>query len=287
MRAEIGPEAVGLQQHDRDEAAVLRRVGTDERVRDRVAVERRHVDALVELRRRHLGAEAPQPEAEQRDVDDRRDAGPLASRERGRDAARDREAAEHIAERGSLVDRPLGLRVLERHRQAGARPVRRTVEAAPTGLRSAGSLARAAHVDHVGVAGTDVVDVDAKARPHVGQVVGDEDVGALDQAVQQLTAAVGREVEGDRALPPVGDLEHEVHAAGAGHESRRHQTALRVAALRVLDLDDVGAPLGEHRARDRHERPRRHLDDANSGQDVLHGIPPTRTVVCVAVPRSR
>ena len=68
----------------------------------------------------------------------------------------------------------------------------------------------------------------------------------------------------------------------AGHQARRHQTALRVAGLRVLDLDDVGAPLREDRARDRHERPRRDLDDPDPGQHFLHVVP-----LCLADFRAR
>ncbi len=46
--------------------------------------------------------------------------------------------------------------------------------------------------------------------------------------------------------------------------------ALRVTGLRVLDLDDVGAPVRQHRTGRRHERPRGEFDDADSGEDVAH-----------------
>ena len=135
------------------------------------------------------------------------------------------------------------------------------------------SLARAAYVDDVRVAVANVVDVDAQSFPHVREVVGDEDVGGLDEPVQQLAPLVGRDVEPDGTLPAVGDLEHEVDAVAARNETRGHEAPLRVTAGRMLDLDDVGAPLREHRARDRDERPRRHLDHAGSGQHVQHSTP--------------
>ena len=46
------------------------------------------------------------------------------------------------------------------------------------------------------------------------------------------------------------------------------QAALRVAGERVLDLDDVGAPVGQHRARRRRERELRDLDHLHA----LHGL---------------
>ena len=42
------------------------------------------------------------------------------------------------------------------------------------------------------------------------------------------------------------------------------EAALRVAAHRMLDLDDVRAPVGEDRAGRRHERELRNLEDANA-----------------------
>ena len=41
------------------------------------------------------------------------------------------------------------------------------------------------------------------------------------------------------------------------------ETAVRVAGHRVLDLDDLGAPLGQHRARDGHEHVGGDLEDAD------------------------
>ena len=42
------------------------------------------------------------------------------------------------------------------------------------------------------------------------------------------------------------------------------EAALGVAAHRVLDLDDVGTPVGEDRPRRGHERELGHLEDANA-----------------------
>src|SRR5205085_7893891 len=48
------------------------------------------------------------------------------------------------------------------------------------------------------------------------------------------------------------------------------QAAHGVAPLDVLDLDDVGAPVGEERGRGRHESVLGHLEDADALQDGCH-----------------
>src|SRR5206468_7853513 len=126
------------------------------------------------------------PEAEQRHVADRRFPGALPPQQRGRDAPRDRQAAEHVTESGALVHWPLDRGVLERHREAGAGPERRTVEPAAVLFRTACALARPADVDDVRVPRPDLVDVDAEALPQFGEEARDEDVGSLDQLVEQL-----------------------------------------------------------------------------------------------------
>src|SRR2546422_631573 len=75
---------------------------------------------------------------------------------------------------------------------------------------------------------------------------------------------------GAAAPAGVGLLAHEVAAAGGRDEAGGHEPALRVAARRVLDLDPVGAPAGEHGARRRHEPPLRDLDDAHAREDLAH-----------------
>src|SRR5207244_8411303 len=102
----------------------------------------------------------------------------------------------------------------------GARPIRRAVEPAALGVRTTRPLARAAHVDDVRVALANLVDVDAQSLPHVREVVGDDDVGGLDEPVEQLAPLVGGDVEPDGNVPAVGDLEHEVDDVAARNETR-------------------------------------------------------------------
>ena len=53
------------------------------------------------------------------------------------------------------------------------------------------------------------------------------------------------------------------------------EAALGVAADRVLDLDDVGAPVGEDRARRRDERELRQLQDSKARHYLDHFRDPT------------
>ena len=97
-------------------------------------------------------------------------AGALAAKQRGRDAAGDRHAAEHVAERGALVDRPLGR---PGSLNAIAMPARAQKDAPSKppllGVGTVRPLAGAADVDDVRVAGPDVLDVDAEALAESGR----------------------------------------------------------------------------------------------------------------------
>ena len=88
-----------------------------------------------------------------------------------------------------------------------------------------------------------------------------------DELEERLAALVGAQVEHDAALAPA-DVEEQQR--DALDDRPRHPAA--VVALRRLDLDDVGAEVGEVRgevARAEH----RHLDDAQTGERsrTVHG----------------
>jgi hypothetical protein len=96
----------------------------------------------------------------------------------------------------------------------------------------------------------------AEARHHAGPEVLDEHVGARREAVGDVEVAGVGEVEGDAPLAPV--------------EERVGGACRRLAARRV-DVDDVGALVGEH---DRHQRPRHvvpEVDDPDAFQRTGHG----------------
>ena len=95
------------------------------------------------------------------------------------------------------------------------------------------------------------------ARP----VVGDEHVGVGEQRPQHLLPALGAQVHGHRSLAAVVQLERRVHLAAV----RPRQPAERITTDR-LDLDDVGAPVGEDRRARRRGQPQSELDHADACQ---------------------
>ena len=68
------------------------------------------------------------------------------------------------------------------------------------------------------------------------------------------------EIEADGPLAPVGGLEAHVHTLVQLVQAGGDQAAVGVPGLGVLDLDDLGAPLGEDGPRHRDEDVGGHLD---------------------------
>ena len=69
------------------------------------------------------------------------------------------------------------------------------------------------------------------------------------------------DVDADAALAPVGMLHQRVALRIDLDAAHIEEAALGVTAHRVLDLDDVGAPVGEDRSCGRDERELRNLED--------------------------
>ena len=194
----------------------------------------------------------------------------FAPEERGRDATGDGLTSEHIAERG-----PLGRRVLAvdpRHRisDPGPRPVRGGVVSPLRSIRAPDTLAVPTHIDDLGVPRPDPFDVDAETLARVGQQVGEKHIGGFHQAVEQLEAFWMANVDRHAPLAAVGLLHQVVHVARPGDETGADETALRVASLGVLDLQDIGTPIGQHAAGRRHERPGCELDHAYAFENRIH-----------------
>ena len=88
--------------------------------------------------------------------------------------------------------------------------------------------------------------------------------------------ALGRgEVERQAPLAPVGVLEQRMDVAADRHHAGRGQAAHGVAPLDRLDLDDVGAPVGQEGRGRRHERVLGHFEDADALHHCGHRIPPS------------
>jgi hypothetical protein len=110
--------------------------------------------------------------------------------------------------------------------------------------------------------GVDLVDLlpgEAEPLEHARAEVLHHDVRLLQQVDEHLLALVGLHVDRDRALVAV---EHrEIQAVGVRHVA---QLAARRVALRILELDDVGAHPGEELRAGRPRLHVRHVEDPDS-----------------------
>ena len=271
---EVVPVLVALQQDQADEAVVGGAVGADAGVGRLGAVALGDLREPEQLRRDDHRRDLPHRGGQQGDVDDAGLAGALPLDQGRGDGAGRGQTAHDVAEgRCRLAGRPAAFALGHAGPHASAGPERGAVVAPLLRVRALGTGARAAGDDDVRVSGADVVGVDPQLSTDRRQVVGEEDVGCLDELHERLAPVVMGEVERDGALAPVGLLDHEVHAPGpTGQEAGRHQTPLRVASGDRLHLDDIGTPVDEHRAAGWDEHPAGDLDDADAVERSRHCV---------------
>ena len=96
------------------------------------------------------------------------------------------------------------------------------------------------------------------------------DVGGVDEPVQDVATFGTGQVQSDRPLTPVVILERPTGATGL---QRPAEQATGVWRVGVLDLDDVGAPLGEHAAGRGYERPHGQVDHSDAIEHGCHRLP--------------
>ena len=108
---------------------------------------------------------------------------------------------------------------------------------------------------HVGVTETEPVH-------HAGAEVFDQHVRRFDQAPQHLRAARRLQVQRDALLVAVHHQERGRLVADLG----RNHVAGVVAGRNFLDLDDLGAHVGEHQRAGRARHDMRQIDDLQSTQ---------------------
>ena len=209
-----------------------------------------------------VDAERPHRGAEQRHVDDRRFAGARELHQRAADAAREVRAARRVAERAARHDERRAL-VGEDVPEAAARPERHRVEPALVGVGTLEALARPDRVDAARVHRPDVVGAQPQLLARRRQEARDEHVGPRDQRVERGAAVVVAQVDRDAALVAVELLEEDVEALDVRDDAQLRVVPQRIAR-RALDLDDVGAPVGEDRGGRRHEALFRDLEHVHA-----------------------
>ena len=105
----------------------------------------------------------------------------------------------------------------------------------------------------------------------------DHHIGAVDQRAQTLQVARVIEVAGDAGLAAIGGVEiggDRLHrAVGAGAVDEGWAPSARVVALRGLDLDDLGAQIGQGLADPGAGQDARQLDDAQTGERAFRQRP--------------
>ena len=95
---------------------------------------------------------------------------------------------------------------------------------------------------------------------------------------EDLESLVRGQVEPEALLAPVRVLEQDVHGRSHHRDPARGETTHRIAPLDVLDLHDLGTPVGEQCRGGGNERVLRDLEDANALHDGSHRTPRTGTL---------
>ena len=129
------------------------------------------------------------------------------------DAEREGHRAVAVTHGAPLADRVVAVRRREDVRQSAPGPERRGVVAGQVGVGTADAVAVATGVDQPRVALGDRLGVQAEARERLGSQVRQEDVGGLEEPVQDGASLVVPQVERNRALPAVGQRHRQVDAA--------------------------------------------------------------------------
>ena len=134
----------------------------------------------------------------------------------------------------------------DRHQAADG--LRQQVVGGPIGIGS--GEAADARDDQGRVAGTERIGLEAQACRRGRPVVVHEQVGRREQALEAGAAGIGPQVEHDAALVAVHRCE--VGAAPIRRVAPPRRTpAAGLVAVGRLDLDDVGAEIGEQHGRER------------------------------------
>ncbi len=105
-----------------------------------------------------------------------------------------------------------------------------------------------------------------------GAKIGQEDVGGLEEPIQHDPPGFRLDVQGDGALPSIGQCQGKVDAAGFAPDPLGCETAIRVT-LEALDVDDVCAPVSQKRSRNRHEDPLCQFDHAYTFERSVRHLP--------------
>ena len=247
-RAGVAPEfVVAGRDRERLVGALETRIGRIARM-GRAEAARRLAGAEIFARLQRRDAEE---RPEDRAVDMRALAGRSGPHHGREDHVSGVEPGREVADRhAALHGRAL---LLARHAHEAAHGLHGDVERALLGVRAGLAIAGDRAVDEPRIARLQLVVAEARADQRARPEVLDEHVRVLDQRVELGEIGLVLDVERDRPLVAVerGEVagEHVIRAARA--LVQRRPAAHAVAAVGALDLDDVGAEIGEHHSGER------------------------------------
>ena len=181
---------------------------------------------------------------------------------------RGQNAGGNVGERRAALDRrPLRSLAGEAH-DAGHR-LGDQIEAAAMPVRSGAAEAGQRAIDQRRMLFPEILITEPQTFHDARREILDQHVGGLQQAAHHAGAAGLFEIDRHAALVAV----HHQERRGLVPDLRRDHVAAVVAVRRLLDLDDVGAHVGEH---ERAGRPRHHvgeIDDFQTGQRTHWVLP--------------
>ena len=181
---------------------------------------------------------------EQRQVDVGALTRSLAAEQRARDGERAEQCPCEVGHRQAHARRSSARLAGDGHR--AAHRLQRQIEGRPVAIRPVLPVGRDGADDDSLIERPELRVREAHALHDPRPEVLPDDVGLTHEVVEDFAAPVAREIERQRLLVPV-DRE-EVRRLAVGQERRAHH-AHRIAAVRILDLDHLGAHVGEqHRA---------------------------------------
>ena len=154
---------------------------------------------------------------------------------------------------------------LQRGRAAHA--LHQVVEGGLVAVRTLARIAQRIGIDDRGVDLLQLFVAQAQALDRRRPAVVDEEVGGFDQVLQHGAGGGLLEVEAERALVAVGRHVDRPHALVAPHRATRHAQQI---AFRRLDLDHVGAHVGQMLRGERPQQHGRQIDHAHALERSRH-----------------
>ena len=202
---------------------------------------------------------------EQRGVDHAAFAGAVALLQRGENADGRPHAGRGVVDCRRAERRRILRTAGQRHHRA--KSLRQRIKAGRIAHRSLVAERPDRAIDQPRIDRSHHVGTDADLLDNAGPEILDHHIGIAYQKLQPLDIGLGFDVDGDRPLVAIGGVEHQ---RGIVDEGRSPHPRI-VAAIGLLDLDHVGAHVGEDGAGQRACERLAHLDHLDACKRSRHG----------------